>query len=402
MLYDYIIIGAGISGLYAAYNIKKLYPSKTILILDKNKIVGGRMNVYNFCGTTVNSGAGIGRKKKDYLLIKLLDELNIKYVTVKSIINRHENIKKINLNNIIKMLKSKYDKDKYGTYNFKKFAIEILGKEEYNNFVAYVGYTDFENEDAYETLYYYGLDDSISNNEILYIKWQELLDSLVNIIGSSNIKVNNNIISINKTNEQYINKTNEQYIIKNDKNKIYNGHKLIIATTIDTVKHLLPKLSIYNNIKGQNFLRVYGKFDDKSTVIVNNIINSYTVVSGPIKKIIPINRDIGIYMIVYTDNKGADYFSDNLDDKQFFSNEIEKTLNLQKNTLKLVAIKSFYWDIGTHYYKPLNKKYKDRKEFINKSQTPDKNLFVIGEMISRNQGWVQGALESVNNILNKL
>ena len=107
-------------------------------------------------------------------------------------------------------------------------------------------------------------------------------------------------------------------------------------------------------------------------------------------------------MIVYTDNKAADYFSDNLDDKQFFSNELEKTLNLQKNTLKLTAIKSFYWDIGTHYFKPLNKKYKDRKEFINKSQTPDKNLFVIGEMISRNQGWVQGALESVNNILNKL
>ncbi len=394
MLYDYIIIGAGISGLYAAYNIKKIDPSKTILILDKNKIVGGRMNVYNFCGTTVNAGAGIGRKKKDYLLIKLLDELNIKYVTVKSIINRHENIKKINFTGIIKMLKTKYDKEKYGTYTFKKFAIEILGKEEYNDLVAYIGYTDFESEDAYETLYNYGLDDVISNNEILYIKWQELLDSLVNKIGSGNIKVNNNIISINKS--------NDQYIIKNDKNKVYNSNKLIIATTIDTVKHLLPKLSIYNNIKGQNFLRVYGKFDDKSTVIVNNIINSYTIVSGPIKKIIPINRDNGIYMIVYTDNKGADYFSDNLDDKQFFSNEIEKTLNLQKNTLKLTAIKSFYWDIGTHYFKPLNKKYKDRKEFINKSQTPDKNLFVIGEMISRNQGWVQGALESVNNILNKL
>ena len=79
MLYDYIIIGAGISVLYSAYNIKKKDPTKKILILEKNKIIGGRMNVYNFYGTNVNIGAGVGRKKKDYLLIKLLDELKIKY-----------------------------------------------------------------------------------------------------------------------------------------------------------------------------------------------------------------------------------------------------------------------------------------------------------------------------------
>ena len=401
MLYDYIIIGGGISGLYCAYNIIKNDSSKKIIILEKNKNIGGRMNVYNFCGTNVNIGAGIGRKKKDFLLINLLNELNIKYTINKSIIYYHENIDKIDFNKIIKILQSKYNKENYSNYNFKKFGIEVLGKEEYNKFVTYLGYSDFENGDAYETLYHYNLCDDLGNNEVLYIKWNELLESLSNKIGLNNIKLNNNIISINKI--------NDEYIVKNEKNKIYTCKKLIIATTVDTVKQLLPKLSIYNNIEGQTFLRVYGKFDDKSTNIINNIIKGYTVVNGPIKKIIPINKDEGIYMIVYTDNKGALYFSNNLNDKKFYCNELEKTLNLPINTLKLKAIKSFYWNIGTHYYKPLSNNYKllsnnytNRKEFIDKCQNPYKNLFIIGELISRNQGWTQGALASVVNIFDKL
>ena len=389
MLYDYIIIGGGISGLYTAYTIKKYNPSAKFLIFEKNKTIGGRMNIYNFYGSNVNIGAGVGRKNKDYLLIDLLNELKIKYSINKKIIYYHENVKKINFDKIIKILKNNYDKNKH--YTFKKFGTEILGKELYNKFVTYLGYSDYENEDAYETLYYYGLDDDIGNDEILYIKWNELLDSISNKIGNNNIKTNNNIISFNKQ--------DNKFIITNDKGKQYFSNKLIIATTIDTVNKLLPKLTIYKNIKGQIFLRAYGKFDEKSTNIINNIIKGYTIVNGPIKKIIPINKETGIYMIAYTDNKGAIYFKNHLKDKKFFCRELEKVLELSENTLKLIGIKCFYWNIGTHYYKPLSKKYNSRKEFIDKCQNPEKNLFVVGELISRNQGWTQGALESVNNII---
>jgi hypothetical protein len=107
-------------------------------------------------------------------------------------------------------------------------------------------------------------------------------------------------------------------------------------------------------------------------------------------------------MIAYTDNKDAKYFENYLKNKSFFCRILEKTLGLEENTLKLIGIKCFYWKVGTHYYKPLNKKYKSRKDFIDKCQNPQKNVFVVGEMISRNQGWTQGALESVNNIIDKL
>jgi hypothetical protein len=62
---------------------------------------------------------------------------------------------------------------------------------------------------------------------------------------------------------------------------------------------------------------------------------------------------------------------------------------------------SFYWEIGTHYYEPLPEEFEDREDFIKKAQHPLKNVLVVGEMVSLNQGWVEGALESVEAGLTK-
>jgi protoporphyrinogen oxidase len=55
MKYDIIIIGSGISGLYAAYNIKKTSPDTSFLILEKYKKqwIGGRTSNEMFYGTEI-------------------------------------------------------------------------------------------------------------------------------------------------------------------------------------------------------------------------------------------------------------------------------------------------------------------------------------------------------------
>lgn len=58
--------------------------------------------------------------------------------------------------------------------------------------------------------------------------------------------------------------------------------------------------------------------------------------------------------------------------------------------LELEDIRGFYWPIGTHYYA--------QHHLENITQNPKPNLYIIGEMISHNQGWVEGALESVDNM----
>jgi monoamine oxidase len=76
-------------------------------------------------------------------------------------------------------------------------------------------------------------------------------------------------------------------------------------------------------------------------------------------------------------------------------------VGISSGSLKLNEIVSYYWNIGTHYYKPLPHDYKNRNAFIKTAQHPMSNLLVVGEMISTNQGWVEGALESVDAVVNE-
>ena len=71
--YDIIIVGSGMSGLYSAYNINKNDPKKTFLILEKfhKKWIGGRTSNEIFYGTKIVTGAGIGRKDTNPLLLFL-------------------------------------------------------------------------------------------------------------------------------------------------------------------------------------------------------------------------------------------------------------------------------------------------------------------------------------------
>ena len=70
--------------------------------------------------------------------------------------------------------------------------------------------------------------------------------------------------------------------------------------------------------------------------------------------------------------------------------------------LNLVAIRSYYWGVGTHLYKPLNiDNYKTRDKFIDAAQHPEDGVLVVGEVVSKHQGWTEGALESVESVVTK-
>jgi protoporphyrinogen oxidase len=136
--YDIIIIGSGMSGLYSAYKIQKLYPSTSFLILEKyNKNwIGGRTSNDFFYGTEVVTGAGIGRLDTNPLLIKLMKELNINFSKYKSVVNYSKTMNPVDIIKIINKLKIEYKKHpELKSKTFKQFFIKILGNELYKNFI---------------------------------------------------------------------------------------------------------------------------------------------------------------------------------------------------------------------------------------------------------------------------
>lgn len=390
MIYDFIIVGAGIAGLYTAYRIQKINPKAKVLILEREPHVGGRMGTVRFHGVDIAIGAGIGRKKKDVLLIKLLEELNIPFheFTVGSQ-NAPTIDSPVDVRKVFRILRSYHALDKFEgvkkPMTFRQFALPILGASVYKNFLICSGYTDYEKEDVYETLYHYGMEDNTDGWTGLSIPWNQLLENLVKQV---RVKTSQNIVKIEKNIE-------DRFSISNDKGVKFESKKVILASTIDTVRKLLPGIPLFKRIEGQPFLRIYGHFDKKSNSLMREHVSISTMLPGVLHRIIPMDIEKGVYMIAYTDNRGAEalesYIENTPENRDYLCRLLEKSLGFENLVLHLTEIRSFYWDIGTHYFT------RGETDILPILQHPVLDeIYVVGEMASHNQGWVEGALESVD------
>ena len=373
------IIGSGISGLYLGYKLKN--KGYDFDIFEKNNIIGGRIKVVDFEDIPVVAGAGILRLKKDKIMYNLCKELDVETHTYKTKFSY--TFQPVNILDIIEKLKDKLyllegQRDKY---TFARYSKSIIGHKEYNNFVKSCGLSDFEKADVIDTIYDYGFDDCVSGYEGVSVKWQQLLDKLY-VILKNDIFLSTPIKKIEKTEDG-------KFKIKN---VIYD--KVVITTDVKNIREFFLKDKIYKSIEGQPFVRLYVKLN----VPIENYTN-VIITGNPFQKIIEINKEKCIYMISYSDNKVANKWKSCTNIKKTIRQAIKRIFKLE---VKILKHKLIYWKIGTHYFKPLSKEYKDRKEFLEIAQNPVENLFVVGEGLSTNQGWCEGAVESVNNIIQKI
>lgn len=415
---DIIIVGSGIAGLYAGYQIKRIAPANTtFLILEKNpkKWMGGRAGNETFYGADVVVGAGVGRKNKDHALIQLLKDTKTPYSEFKSTRN-YATFQPVDIIGIVRELKDAYKKDSsfHQDKTFKQFFVDVLGDDKYKEFVITTGYTDFEHADICETLYHYGMDDNVGGWTALHVPWSDLIERLYDRIGGApHFRFSTEVSKIEqrKDSADTDNDAKYRFEITTANHKKYYANKVIVATTIQGIRKIVPgassPTSIYQNIKGQPFLIVYAKFDRTSTEIMKKYVQTFTVVQGPLQKLIPMDPDKGVYMVAYTDNqhaialksKGA--LENTPEVREMYSKWIKKALGIPKDEvpLNITAIRDYYWSDGTHYYTPIHPtEYKRRPEFINKAQHPMPGMVVVGEVVSRDQGWVEGALESVDAV----
>ena len=377
--FDIIIIGGGLSGLFFNYKLKQTKPELKTLLIEKNKI-GGRAGNDIFYGTSIVTGAGIGRYKKDKILWNLIHEFGLE--THEFIANKDFILpNKINFSKIYSLLKKEFKKQGEPKINFKEFAKRNISPQEYISFIEHIGYTDFENEDCYEVFNHYGMLDNILSFRAFSVPWSKLVNKLQeNIISMNSDIINETVLSISG-----------HFKVKTNVDN-YKCNHVVVATDIDSIRKLL-KNKIYNSIKGQPFIRTYGKFTKSSTELISSKINKLTCVVKPLQKIIPMAN--GIFMIAYADNDSAIYlnkFSENT--KQNRAKYTQLLFNAIGLNLEIIAIRSYYWQNGTHYYiPPLT------NNFFSQINNPQKGIYVIGEAVSRDQGWSKGAFETANNLI---
>ena len=457
--YDYVVVGAGVSGLYTAHELYKKYPSASICVLEATAYIGGRLHSIKYDGLIMDGG-GARFNTDQHRIVSLIKELNLwdKVIPIKTdstykpVNDTYKSLAQVfpTIDEFIKYMK-KYIKDN----NIKRDTlvnttiIEFAEKhfiKEYPNINHYLiniypYYSELIVLNALESINLFSNELSEKTNYfILNGGLEQITETLYNKLKKlkQNKNCNNNKCNIDiyketpvleiKHEQNDIGIDSHKYIIKtdnmgsqasNEQGKIFTAKNIII--TIPKNKLIKIKFSLsggnhnnhtklkefknnINSVQNEPLYRIYARYPlDKKTNKVWFDGMGKIVTDLPIKYIIPNNYKKGVIMISYTDSKFARYWV-----KQVADGTFETTLNKQLKQLfpdidipKAKWYKHCPWVSGAGYWK----KGYDRKVIMPKMIQPlgsNENIYICGENYSSHQAWVEGSLETSEMVLDKL
>ena len=422
-MYDIIIIGGGISGLYLAYKLQKKFK---ILLLEKSNYLGGRIYTHNCNVDSMKCRyeVGAGRLSSNHkLLIDLIDDLGLKNKLVqiptkkKHIHNYNTNYsqfykiskdEKLDISFLLQIVfkKTKNYSDKYlKNVLFIELIDNILSKDAAQFLLDSYGYTaEFLVLNAYDAIRLFKNDFNLKN------KFYILDGGLSQVLNCIKNRLHNVTIIKRTLVEDYRYKNNIFRVkTKNLFNNVdYTAKKVIFATHKNGLSNI-PSLinnsrisKLINSVEEIPMARIYAVFKPKkkSKVWFHNIGKITT--NGPIQYIIPINKQKGIIMISYPDLDRAIYWKD-----KNMEGQLNKKImyEIRKMFPKLTIpnpdyLKMHFWNNGVHYYKPSMSSASVASKIIKPFKS--KELYITGEAYSCRQAWIEGALETSETVIKKI
>lgn len=416
MLYDYLIVGAGISGLYTAYKLQKYNPHAKICIIESADYIGGRLYTITHDGLTFDAG-GARFNNKQQRILELITELglnkkkrpissDIKYISIKP--QYDIELEKIypTINDFI------LDCKKYILHN-KSITIDIIQNTTLADFADIYFSKKYPTIKKYLiSLYPYYSEVTILNtlesinlfsnefsNKVQYYVLDGGLQQLATHLATPSTTIHL------KTTLETI-KYNESIFTCNTSKKTYQTKNLILTIQkpalmkLHFISHDKPLSRLLNSISNEPLYRIYACFPpnkDTNKVWFHNLPKISTNLA--IKYIIPMNYEKGLIMISYTDSKYAQYWHNKKTD--IFETTLFKQLALlfpDRQIPKPKWYKHCYWSSGAGYWKP---KY-SRTEIMPQIINPRENMYICGENYSSHQAWVEGALETADMVLQKI
>ena len=408
-MYDIVVIGGGISGLYVASEINK---TKKLALFEKSQYYGGRVYTDSFTvnSTKYNLEAGAGRilsgHKKMLGLIHqhgLDDKLlkigsNIDFVPSKRYTMKDSFIDKTGFHFIDKVIKiSENDSDDdLRKITFREYAASHLTKDEVKFMTDSIGYYgDLVVQNAYDAIKVFKT--SIRSDKKYYVMtdgFGQLIDRMAAYVKSKHtchlnkccrdIFYNDGIFTLNMDNKRVLSK---------------NVVLAIPKQNLMDIDYLKPYFPLLKTIESIRLVRIYSIYHPDD-VLFNNI--GKTTTNNHLNYIIPINPETGVIMTSYSDHTKADFWSKIKDDRRRLNDTLNKNIEnvFRINVKSPKVIKVYDWEHGVGVWK----KNVDSKKNIQLISQPERNtpLFIVGENYSKYQGWMEGAIESVDKIIPKL
>lgn len=404
MIYDYIIIGGGISGLNTCYQIKKKNVNKKILLIEKENYLGGRIQSVYLPNNNHYETGGIRFYPTHKNLLKLLDNFGYKkkdFITIKNKnlvkdiifdkINKNKiSINEQELNKLLLDSKKNYKNDYLLKITFETYAREILGNEKLNYLKTING---FHHILPY-TSALYGLKllkrDFIDIKEFYLLKYplSDFVYKIVEYLTSKNCKI--------KLNEEFMNykKEGSKYII-NTKNDKYLCKNIIFALPSEPLKKTFG--NSFDLVNPIPLCRIFATFPNDN--YWHEDLN-FTYTDNKIQRIF--TKGSNLIQISYSSGKNAEFWN------KVKKNETKKEIvkNLKKIFKNKYHIKEpeylakHYWEAGIHLWKKNVKGEEITKKIIKPFNK--ENIFICNEAYSKEQRWMEGAIEMSNRVVSLL
>ena len=415
--YDLIIVGGGIAGLYTAYRLQNNF---RILLIEKNGYIGGRIhtNTLTYKGKKFRYECGAGRLPTNhYRIMDLLEELNlsdrlVKLGNSKTFISVDDETLDVNLDFYIKdfMDKARNKSEKYlRNHTLHDFLLELYDEWIVESIILKFGYKgEFWVYSAYDALRAFTND---MNPDNVYMGLKGGIDLIVDGLLD---RLNDNVTIIKKMFYNGYENIGKKFIVSatNKKTKEINefvSDKLILALPKNQIE-IQPQLQsnklrkMIHSVEPVSFCRIYavynknpdtGKvwFDDLGKVTTDNKIGY----------IIPINKDIGLVMISYTDSILADFWYasfKNGDIGRQLYNHLKEIFPDRDIPMRPSITRVHYWGSGGHFFTPGTNSEKVINDIVKPFKSKD--LYIVGETYSSHQSWIEGALETADLAIDKI
>lgn len=374
-MYDTIIVGGGIAGLYCAMNIKNH------LLLECNDYLGGRI----FTHKEPKYESGAGRYNENHIL--LVNIINKFKLTPIQLSNDQLYIEDSKYRpHIEKYFHKKMKKVlKNGSFDesFYQHCLHYYSKDEVDELRYIFGYTsEFLEMNAKDAIRMFKK--KVGNYYIVKEGMSELVRRMSLHV---NYKMKHCVTSVRENNGTF---EVDGYACK----------KIIFAIPPDNIKQIAFLKSVHPLLKSLQtncLLRIYAIYPNKWFAGLPNLTtNSF------IRHIIPIDAEAGLVMISYVEGRDADVY---LNSKGGLYKNVQSKIQTElkrmfpdKEIIEPTYFQPHVWKIGDHAWKPGYDSDKIAKELLN----PMPNIYLCGEAFSHNQSWIEGALENATEVLDIL
>jgi len=129
------------------------------------------------------------------------------------------------------------------------------------------------------------------------------------------------------------------------------------------------------------------------------------VTAGPLRHVIPINEETGLIMISYTDGDDTKFWREK--EGRVLEDALHKEVTAlfpDRSIPRPVYLKKHDWKQGCSYWVPVSSgpAAYDIKAASRAAHNPAPHVYVVGESVSTQQTWMEGALESAEYLLGVL